>query len=524
MQLKLRVLFIICVLTILLSGLGYDPLSRLIPGVAPYTLPALLLAAVLFMQWVYTSGLEQQLAENTDRTTAALKTERAATSARFHELAATTTELDVAVRTMRQVLSEQEVLVPAKILLVQRRFDEATKMLHEIVEQLPNSTEAHWLLGEALLGNKRHTEALPYLDAGLAHDDPHRLSLIAQCEQTLGHHAEAEKHLLRLIEVRGDIRQQDLVALGAAHSEVVPARATATLTQALDLNPFNSAARYQLMELQMRAGAFDKAIALATEGLERNAADTGCFVSRAEALYRRGRIEDEHALLHDLAQAQVKNRRDYNIYRLRGAFYQRQASRAATPAERRQALREAVDAYEEGLTHVPAKFQAHLLAAESRVFLQLKRFEEAIKVAQRAVDHSAGHVSNHLALALARLAAGQWRSAAQAADHGLQWAGWGGRIWLTAVAIFANTCAGADPDTLQQKCATLAADLAADGRRFELSETWSVVRVVLSEAKSNATESGLALVRDTIALLEHAISPEDYQRTWGHVHETHEVA
>jgi hypothetical protein len=42
-----------------------------------------------------------------------------------------------------------------------------------------------------------------------------------------------------------------------------------------------------------------------------------------------------------------------------------------------------------------------------------------------------------------------------------------------------------------------------------------VVRDVLSETRSNATANGHALVRDTIALLEHAISPDDYRRTWG---------
>ena len=51
-------------------------------------------------------------------------------------------------------------------------------------------------------------------------------------------------------------------------------------------------------------------------------------------------------------------------------------------------------------------------------------------------------------LAFARLAAKQWHQAAQAADRGMQWAGWGGKIWLTAIIIFAHACAGdrgADP-------------------------------------------------------------------------------
>lgn len=317
--------------------------------------------------------------------------------------------------------------------------------------------------------------------------------------------------------MRGEVRQQDLVTLGAVQSELEPQRASVTLSQALELNPFNSAARYQLIDLRMRLGAYDEAIALATDGLDRNRADIGCYVSRADALFRRGWVEDESDMLQDLASAQAKNRRDYNIYRLRGALHQRQAGQVEKAAERRRILQDVIDAYEEGLSHVPPKFQAHLLAAESRVFLQLNRFDDAVKTAQSAVQHASGHVSNHLALALARLAAGQWRAAVQAADQGMQWAGWGGRIWLTAIDIFASACAGVDPDKLKLKCAVLANELSGDGRHFALSETWSVVRDVLSEKKTNAGKHGQSLIHDTIGLLEHKVSPEDYQQAWGEV-------
>src|SRR5262249_45256165 len=155
-------------------------------------------------------------------------------------------------------------------------------------------------------------------------------------------------------------------------------RARQTLLQALALNPYNSAVRYQLIDLELRLGAYEHAIDLATEGVTRNPADVGCCVSRAEAYFRRGHPEDEEHILRDLATAQVKNRKDYNIYRLRGALYQRRASRAQYPAETQQALHQALETYSEGLTVVPSKFHAHLLALQSRVCLQLRRFDDAV--------------------------------------------------------------------------------------------------------------------------------------------------
>jgi len=264
----------------------------------------------------------------------------------------------------------------------------------------------------------------------------------------------------------------------------------------------------------MRTGAYEHAIALATEGLHRNPADVGCFVSRAEAYFRRGHAEDDATILDDLATAQERNRKDYNIYRLRGALFQRRASRISPPAEGQRALQDALNAYEDGLANVPPKFHAHLLAAESRVLLQLKRFDDAASRAQRAVNHYPGHVSNHLALAFARLAAKQWKAAAQAAERGTQWAGWGGRVWLTAIGIFAHAFAGEEAMTLRQKCAALAEDLKIDARRFALSENWSVVRDVLHDATHRAADTSGALVTDTIALLEQSMTPEDYQRRW----------
>jgi tetratricopeptide (TPR) repeat protein len=350
--------------------------------------------------------------------------------------------------------------------------------------------------------------------AGLVPDDATQLALLAQCEQALGHYAEAEAHLLRILEVRGEARQDDLMALATVQSELEPARARQTLLRALTLNPYNSAVRYQLIDLELRLGAYERAIELATEGVTRNPADVSCCVSRAEAYFRRGRSEDEERLLRDLTTAQAKNRKDYNIYRLRGALYQRRASRARQTVEAHRSLHQALEAYTEGIAVVPPKFHAHLLALQSRVYLQLKRFDEAVAQAQRAVEHSPGHVSNYLSLAFARLAARQWHAAAQAAERGMPWAGWGGKIWLTAVGLLAHACAGDLPATLRQRCTALVHALEADAKRFTPSESWGAVReTLLAVADENADSRG-ALVLDTVALLEGTMTPEEFRSKW----------
>jgi hypothetical protein len=106
----------------------------------------------------------------------------------------------------------------------------------------------------------------------------------------------------------------------------------------------------------------------------------------------------------------------------------------------------------------------------------------------------------------------------------MSWAGWGGRIWLTAIDIFATTCAGVDPNTLRPKCAILAHELSGDQRRFELSDTWSVVCEALSHKQTNVGKRGQMLIHDTIGLLEHTQSPHDYQQTWGEAPKADEVA
>ena len=71
------------------------------------------------------------------------------------------------------------------------------------VAQHPEHRAGRWALGEALHGAKRYPEALPHLLAGLTEDNVTQLSLVAQCEQALGRHADAEAHLLQMIKGAG---------------------------------------------------------------------------------------------------------------------------------------------------------------------------------------------------------------------------------------------------------------------------------------------------------------------------------
>ncbi len=513
MQLLSHFFLVVLALATLISGLGYDPLTAFIPGGGQYILPSVLVGVLLFMVVRRCQHLEGQITAAVARLET-LEGQRRVTSTRLQSVTAEAAQLAAQMTVLRRMTAQQELLLPARLLLAQGCCEEAVNLLQEAVTSQPESVEATWLLGEALFRRKRYAEALPHMIVGLDTSDDRRLALVAQCEQALGRYAEAETHLEQLITLRGEPRQDDLMALGMVQAELDPERAQKTLRQALALNPYNSVTRYQLIELDIRTGSYAQAIELATEGLQRNPADVGCFVSRAEAYFRRGHTEDEKHILDDLATAQVRNQKDYNIYRLRGALHQRRASRMRHAAESQQGLHEALDAYEDGLANVPPKFHAHLLAAESRVLLQLKRFDEAARRAQRAVNHYPRHVSNHLALAFAQLAIKQWEAAAETADRGMQWAGWGGRVWLTAIGIFADACGGAKPSDTRQRCAALATDLKGDTRRFALSESWQVVRDVLCEFADRNTGPGGALVMDTIALLEQTMTSGQYMGRW----------
>jgi tetratricopeptide (TPR) repeat protein len=133
---------------------------------------------------------------------------------------------------MQQAMACSEWLWPGKLLLSQRRYDEAIKIFQEALTRAPEHPSLHWSLGEALCGARRYAEALPHLRVGLVADEVTQLALLAQCEQALGHYTEAEAHLLRILEVRGETRQDDLMALATVQSELEPARARQTLLRA----------------------------------------------------------------------------------------------------------------------------------------------------------------------------------------------------------------------------------------------------------------------------------------------------
>ena len=101
----------------------------------------------------------------------------------------------------------------------------------------------------------------------------------------------------------------------------------------------------------------------------------------------------------------------------------------------------------------------------------------------------------------------------------MPWAGWGGKIWLTAIGMLARACAGDVPATLRQRCAALVDALEADAKRFTPGESWSAVRDPLLAVADQSTDSCGALVMDTVALLEGTVTPEDYRNKWAGVQE-----
>ena len=56
--------------------------------------------------------------------------------------------------------------------------------------------------------------------------------------------------------------------------------------------------------------------------------------------------------------------------------------------------------------------------------------------------------------------------------------------------------------------------LEADVRSFKLTENWNIVRNILHDVSQELGEPQRSLVIDTIALLEKAISPQDYRTAW----------
>jgi tetratricopeptide (TPR) repeat protein len=279
--------------------------------------------------------------------------------------------------------------------------------------------------------------------------------------------------------------------------------------------PRNSPIRYELIKIEIDTGNYDAAVEVASEGYRLNERDAGCLVGRAEARLRRGRAEDEADVLKDLEQAEKIHRRDANLYRLRGELWLRRANRTEDPGDRERMLKEALTAYDAGIANIRAGWlQASLLSSKSRVLLLLQDYDGAAAAAKAAVETAPGHVGNHIALALARLAAAKWQPAVLAADAGQNVGGWAGRIILAAVRIIGLAMAGVEPQDLSPNCKVLADEFEHSVGKFTPQETWTVVREAVSKKVAALGGSGAQLITDTIRLLEGQTSASEFRGKW----------
>ncbi len=121
------VLFILGVLGTLASGWGYAPLARLLPGVLPTALPLLLTLGALGMLLVRLHGLEHTVSQ-TQEHSAALQAHIQEATARLDIVAAEAHQHTAALHDLQRVIAQNEWLWPGKLLLSQRRYDEAIKI------------------------------------------------------------------------------------------------------------------------------------------------------------------------------------------------------------------------------------------------------------------------------------------------------------------------------------------------------------------------------------------------------------
>src|SRR5437764_7833470 len=181
------ILLALGVLGILVSGLGYAPL---IPGIPPVALPLLLILGSLCVLLVRMHGLEHVVSQ-TQVHQEALQAQLQETSARLDTVTAEAHQLTAALHGLQQVMAQNEWLWPGKLLLSQRRYDDASKIFQDALARTPEHPSLHWALGEALCGARRYVEALPHLRIGLVADDVAQLLLLAEGEPALGHYPDA---------------------------------------------------------------------------------------------------------------------------------------------------------------------------------------------------------------------------------------------------------------------------------------------------------------------------------------------
>lgn len=498
--------------SVVMEGVGITPFAAWLPG--QLTASTVLAIALLGVLLARVEGIEGRVTEAMKHFSPAEETLRQ-TLARVDAVTGEAKVLSAELERLREKIAQSDVLLPGRLALMQKRFDQAAELFEEVLERGADNREAKWLLGVALFRSRKAREALPYLKAALVDTDPDQLQLLAQCEHFLGHHREAEAHALRAIDIRRPAPQELVALLGSIQGELDPDRARATLKEALGVYPRSSPIRHELVKLEIDTSNYDAAIDIATEGVRLNDRDAGALIDRAEARLRRGREDDEPDVLNDLDQAERLHRRDANLYRQRGELYLRQASRATDSAERQRLLREAIGAYDAGIANIkPGWLQAALLTSKSRVLLFLDDYDGGAAAAKAAVEVQPGHVSNHIALALARLAAGKWQPAVIAADAGQNVGGWAGRVILTAVKVIGLAMAGVDPEDLAPHCRNMAEELERGAGKFTPSEAWAVVKNSVLTRAPTLGGSGGDLITDTVRLLDSQMPIAQFRAKW----------
>lgn len=421
---------------------------------------------------------------------------------------------------LRNTIAQKEILLPAKIALLQGRVEEAAALLEEVIERSPDNREARWLLGQALFSARRPFHALEHLRAGLDKNDAEQLFLLARCEYEVGRYHDAFDHATEAIS-RGVRNEEEAVALRIrALAKVNLQDALREARAAVDQKPYASPIRYALIDLLVETHDYDSAVNVASSGYMINDRDAGCLVRKAEALLRRGRPEDEAEAQAALDMALNINPRDFNIYRLKGELLHRQAGRAATDRDRRTMLELELQNYSEAIPRLNrGPLRAAMLNSKSRVLLLLDKFDEAERAAEHAVSQGPQHISNYIALALARLAGGRWLAAVLTAQEAQQKSlgGWAGQVQIKAAYIIGCAMGGANAHELARPCKQLADLLETPG--FRPSEAWLKVGDVLTtrylQRLDPAMQSQAILVNQTLRLLKGEITPAEYREQFG---------
>lgn len=124
-----RSLLILFVFSLLISGLGYDPLSTLIPGVAAFTLPGLVLAAFLFSLLQSIATAQQQSQQDQEAMAQSLRAEQAAGASQLDKIERSLNRLTATTQGLKAAQAEQTALLPAQVLILQKRYDDAVKWL-----------------------------------------------------------------------------------------------------------------------------------------------------------------------------------------------------------------------------------------------------------------------------------------------------------------------------------------------------------------------------------------------------------